>query len=56
MAKIHEEIVVIKMSRLVKDDQGMSSGTLASDDTVAALEQVVQELVGGGVIVEVERA
>lgn len=55
MAKIHEEVVVIKLSKLVKDTDD-SGSSLASSDTVQALEQVVQELVGDGVIVEVERA
>ena len=54
MAKIHEEIVVIKLSKLVKESSDGVS--LASAETVAALEQVAQELVGDGVIVEIERA
>ena len=54
MAKIHEEVVVIKLSKLIKgDDQGTS---IANADIVAALEQVAQELVGDAVIVEVEQA
>ena len=54
MAKIHEEVVVIKLSKLVKESS--DSPSLASAETVAALEQVAQELVGDGVIVEIERA
>lgn len=54
MAKIHEEVVLIKFSKLVKGDQAV--GTLASADIVAALEQVAQELVGDGTVVEVEKA
>ena len=54
MAKIIEEIVVIKLSKLVKDTE---SGTeIVSDDTVTALQSVVEELTGAGIIVEVERA
>ena len=54
MAKIHEEIVVIKLSKLVKDsDTGIE---IASDDIVAALQSVAEELTGAGIIVEVERA
>ncbi len=56
MAKIYEEILVIKLSTLVKDDVGVPVGTLASKDTISAIEQVAQELAGEGVIVEVERA
>lgn len=54
MAKIHEEVVVIKISRLVKDNEEVT--VVATDDTLAALEQVTQELVGNGIVVEVERA
>jgi hypothetical protein len=54
MAKIYEEVVIIKLSKLVKDDHGTPAESLASADTVAALEQVAQELVDKGVVVEVE--
>jgi len=53
MAKIHEEIIVIKLSKLVKDSDNTTP--LASDDIIAGLEQVTQELIGDTVIVEVER-
>ena len=54
MAKIHEEIVVIKLSKLVKDTD---AGTeIASSDIVAALQSVAEELAGAGVVVEAERA
>jgi hypothetical protein len=53
MAKIVEEIVIIKLSKLVKDD--VVSG-IVTDDLQTALEQVAQELVGDSVIVEVEKA
>ena len=54
MAQIHEEVIVIKLSKLVKN--GVETGVLANTDIVSALEQVVQELVGDAVIVEVEAA
>lgn len=54
MAKIYEEVVIIKLSKLVKDDHAAPDAALASADTVAALEQVAQELVDKGVVVEVE--
>jgi len=54
MAKIHEEIVVIKLSKLVKDTD---TGTeIATDDIVSALQSVAEELAGAGVVVEAERA
>jgi hypothetical protein len=53
MAKIYEEVVIIKLSKLTKDGQDAIQGTLASADVLGALEQVAQELVGEGIIVEV---
>ena len=52
MAQILEETIVIKVSKLVKNG---SSQTLVPQETVEALEQVAQELLGD-VIVEVEKA
>jgi hypothetical protein len=54
MAKIHEEVVVIKLSKLVKDDETVDN--IATLDIVAALEQVAQELVGTGAVVEAQLA
>jgi len=54
MAVIHQEVLVIKVSKLIKDSDGAPK--LVTEDTVSALEQVTQELVGEGVIVEVEEA
>ena len=54
MAKRHEEIVVIKLSKLVKDtDAGIE---IATADIVTALQSVAEELAGAGVVVEAERA
>ena len=52
MAKVHEEVIVIKLSKLVKDSQNVQS--VVTDDIISALEQVTQELVGSDVIAEVE--
>jgi hypothetical protein len=51
MAKIQEQMIVIKLSRLVKDSDDTSAG-IANDEVVSSLEAVAQELVGDGVIVE----
>ena len=54
MAKIHEELVVIKLSKLVKDND---AGTeIATADIIAALQSVAEELAGAGVVVEADRA
>lgn len=54
MAKMIEEVIVIKLSKLVKDSD--TTDTIADSDVQAALEQVAQELAGSGVLVEVEVA
>ena len=54
MAKIVEETVVIKLSRLVKTGEKESKEKMPNAEIMSALEQVAQELVGDGVIVEVE--
>lgn len=53
MAQVLEEVILIKVSKLVKDGTGQS---LVSVETQQALEQVAQELLGDSVIVEVEKA
>ena len=55
MAKIVEDVLVIKFSKIVKDSEPESSG-IASSDIQTALEQVAQELVGDSVVVEVVKA
>lgn len=52
MAKIQEEIIVIKVSQLVRD--GAESPPRVTADITAALVQVVEELVGSGAVVEIE--
>jgi hypothetical protein len=58
MAQIHEEVIVIKLSKLVKSGTVAASDLagIATEEILSALEQVVQELVGDSVIVEVEAA
>tara|TARA_R110000868_G_scaffold290953_6_gene551216 strand:- start:3295 stop:3456 length:162 start_codon:yes stop_codon:yes gene_type:complete len=50
MAKIVESVIVIKLSKLVKNDDDTGIDTA---DLVDALEQVAQGLVGSEIIVEV---
>ena len=54
MAKIVEDVIVIKFSKIVKDSEEGSS--IASSDVQAALEQVAQELIGNGAVVEINLA
>jgi len=55
MAKIIEDVIVIKFSKIVKDSESEATG-IAGADLQQALEQVAQELVGDGVVVEIVRA
>ena len=55
MAKIVEDVIVIKLSKIVKDSDPTEAG-IASPEVQTALEQVVQELVGNSVVVEVVKA
>ena len=56
MAKIYEEVVVIKLSKLVKEKDDGEQVLLATNDLCDALQSVVEELMGAGVVAEVERA
>jgi hypothetical protein len=54
MAKVQEEVIVITVSKLVKND---GTGTdVVTDDIVTALASVAEELLGNGVVVEVSKA
>lgn len=54
MAKIHEEIIVLKISKLHKDQEEDVS-QLVNAEILEALEQVSAELFGEGVLIEIER-
>ena len=54
MAKLHEEIVVIKVSKLIKDDA--TAPVLLTNPTIESLEAVVQELAGANTLVEIQVA
>ena len=54
MAKIVSENIVITLSRIAKEGQEMEP--IANPDLKQTIEQVLQELVGDGVVVEVEVA
>lgn len=55
MAKLHEEVIVIKVSKLVRDD-APTSDILLNAGTLDSLEAVVQELAGAGTLVEIQVA
>jgi hypothetical protein len=55
MAKIVEDVLVVKFSKIVKDND-KETQVLATRDIQQALEQVAQELAGDSVVVEVVSA
>jgi hypothetical protein len=55
MAKIIEDVIIIKFSKIVKDSDADTHSGIAGADIQQALEQVAQELVGDSVVVEVEK-
>lgn len=55
MAKIIETVFVVKLSQLVRDNPTDVEST-GFDELPGTIEEVVQQLVAGDVLVEVERA
>ena len=51
MAKLNEDMVVIKVSELLKDSDEQRK--IMGPDVVNTIEQAVQELVGPGKLVEI---
>ena len=54
MAKLQEDTLVIKISKLIKDSD--NAGTTLTEELITSLEAVVQELAGAGVLVEITAA
>jgi hypothetical protein len=54
MAKLQEDVLVIKISKLIKDSD--EAGTSLTEDIITSLEAVVQELAGAGTLVEITPA
>lgn len=52
MAKLVEEQILVTLSRLVKE--GGEVHTLASQEMVASLESIAQELIGDSAVVEAQ--
>lgn len=54
MAKIQEEVIVITASKLVKNEG--QTVDLVTDEQMEALASVAEEILGNGVVVEVNKA
>jgi len=51
MAKLNEDMVIIKVSQLLKDSD--ESSKILDHEIVSTIEAAVQELVGAGMLVEI---
>ena len=54
MAKLQEEVLVVKVSKLLKDSE--TEQAILNAETVTSLEAVVQELAGANTLVEIQVA
>lgn len=54
MAKLKEELVVIKLSKLLRDSD-LDSAPIMDQQAVESLEAVIQELAGEKVLVEIAK-
>jgi hypothetical protein len=55
MAKLHEEVIVIKVSTLLRDNV-TATPVLLTDEVTQSIEAVVQELAGADTLVEIQIA
>ena len=55
MAKIIEDIVVIKFSSIIRDND-IDPEPVITNDQISSIIMVAQELVGDSVVIEIERA
>ncbi len=57
MAKLHEEVVVIKVSTMLRDDV-TATPVIMTEEVIQSLEAVVEELAGGkgNTLVEIQVA
>ncbi len=53
MAKLNETVIVVKVSKLLRDSD--TPGELLSSEVISQLEEVIKELAGGNVLVEVDK-
>jgi hypothetical protein len=56
MAQIQEEIVVLRLTKVVRNKDHENDFLLADNETLYSIEKIAQELLGENVIVEIERS
>lgn len=52
MAKINEQTITFKLSKLVRDNDNVT--TILDDEMLAALFEAIQEMVGKDTLIEIE--
>lgn len=52
MAKINEQKITIKLSKLIRDDEGTEE--ILTDELIAALIEAIQEMAGSNTLIELE--
>ena len=53
MPKIQEETITVTLSKLIKNSDNPTENPIVQTELLATLESVVQELIGDGIVVEV---
>ena len=56
MAQMQEEVVLIRLTKVVKNKEHDEDFLLANNEILNSIEDIVQELLGESIIVEIERA
>lgn len=58
MARIQEEVIIITVSKLHKNTPNATEtdADIVNEDTMTALASVAEELLGNGVVVEINKA
>jgi hypothetical protein len=56
MAQMQEEIVLLRLTKVVKNKDHEDDFLLADNETLYSIEKIAQELLGENIIVEIERS
>jgi hypothetical protein len=56
MARIQEEVIIITVSKLHKNTASETDADIVNEETIQALASVAEELLGNGVVVEINKA
>lgn len=54
MPKVHEEVVILKIYKLVKSESKVES--MVTDEIAENIASLAEELIGNGVVIEMEKS